>query len=80
MMPRFFLRLLSLFRQNFLRFNLWILLVAMVVVPDLGRAAPASLEIPEPLKPWVGWVKYQLPELECARLPGGGQQWPRPRE
>ncbi|MEE2902448.1 MAG: hypothetical protein VYC39_08965 [Myxococcota bacterium] len=44
----------------------------------VAHAQTPPLTVPEPLAPWVEWVKYELSDIDCARIDGGGREcvWP----
>jgi len=59
----------------------WLLLLGTFLFSSLAQAKPLTKEqVPEPLKPWIGWVVQDNPELACPFLYNSYEQkrcsWP----
>ncbi len=60
---------------------LWLLVLCILFFASLTQAKPLTPEqVPEPLKPWIGWVAQDNPELACPFLYNSYEQkrcsWP----
>jgi hypothetical protein len=55
--------------------------LVMVLLPKIGAAAPLTPEaVPEPLRPWIGWVLHDVEQVACPYVQGSTEErrcmWP----